>query len=321
MNIATPPDIAPANGAGEKLFSLPAREFVNAWAAALDLSDDDLPPPDRENLVSSIRAGVSRLRIVAALRRRRPGGVRCLSDRFCNDIRRPPDHLVLIENLTRFAPEDDATFLRHAFDRICGRGPSNTERLEFEFDLRRGAVDRAAAIKNIVSIARREGRSALWDTSHEDAEPNNAADARVLPAGLLVNEDGRETLVFVREIPQPRQWMVGPEMMRQEIRTADDGWLVEDGWLIAGPKRTLPSGLWQVDLDILQQPTSKLEFDIVANSGLDVIQSMTIAGGFCGSLLVDLQPHHRFVELRILVRSDKQTAWLRPRNISMRRVT
>jgi len=323
MNIVAPLDLEPD---GEPVvpqrdvFSLPAREFIEAWAQALGLSDDELSAWDRENLASAIRRGSNRLKVVEALRSRKtvPAG-RGFSMR--NDIRRAPDRLALLDVLARFAPDDDAAFLRYAFQSICDRDPTAAERLELEFDLRSARSDRAATIRRITALAQREGHLALWDTIAPDAVRDEPTDARAIPAGFVIDEDGRETIVFAREIPGRSGWWVGPDMMRQKVEIADGGWTADEGWLLVGPKRSLQPGRWRLDIDLVQSAQTTLALDVVANSGLDVLHRFQILGPFCGSVVVTIEPDHRFVEFRLEVPKGQGRVWLKAREISMRRLS
>jgi hypothetical protein len=307
------------------LFSLPAPSFIEAFAAALGLSDLELTEQDRDTLVSAIRTGTSRFKVIDALHNRRqiqPGPPRSEAQ----GIRRSGQHFVLLENLTQFALDDDGAFLRHAFAQICDREPSHRESVEFEFDLRRGRIDRAAIVKRVVAIARREGKPALWDTlqptAGEAANPADLSFARNMPSGLVYDEAGRETLVFVRELAHGG-WSIGPEVLRQPFTAVDGGWRVRSGWLIVGPKRTLSAGVWQINIDALQAPDSMFDVDLVANAGLDVLQRLTVCGPFRGSFAVELRAEHMFCEFRLSVREQAagETCWLRPRDISMHRLS
>lgn len=304
----------------DDVFSLPARDFIEAWAAALGLSGDDLSAWDREDLAGAIRRGTSRLKVIDALRSRTTAPVKPIwSPR--HDIRRPPDRLTVLESLVRFAPDDDTAFLRYAFERICDRAPTPVERLELEFDLRSGRSDRGATIRRITAIAQREGHFALWDSLQPEAEPRDPTDARAMPAGLMVDEDGEQTFIFARQMPDGRGWLVGPDMMRQDIKIKDGGWAVHEGWLIVGPKRSFRPGLWRLDIDLVQAADAVIDIDVVANSGLDVLQRLAVFGPFSGSVGVAIEHDHRFVEFRLHVRPGQGRSWLKPRNISMRRVS
>ncbi|MQB41696.1 hypothetical protein DXT94_07160 [Rhizobium sp. ICMP 5592] len=315
-----PVDVVPKD-----IFTLPAESFVDAWAAALDLTEIDLTQDDRLALANAIRSGTNRLRVVDAIKARRPIP-QALSERSgVQAIRREPDHYAILENFTRFAPGDDPTFLRYAFSRICGRDPTSAERLGLEFDLRRGVTTRAAVVKKIVAIARRDGQTAFWDTLlpgnenevHADSDPSNA---RLSPAGLLVDMEGQATAIFVREVENVG-WMIAPDHLRQPLQINEGNWTVQPGWLLTGPKRSFAEGTWLLDLDLIQPPNARLDVEIVANSGLDFLQSMTLTGSFSGSLCIAIRRDHRFVELRIRVHErSPEDSWLRPRNISMRQV-
>lgn len=324
MSVAKPRDFE-APQVPDDVFSQPPQAFIESWARAFHLDDRDLSKGDRDSLLGALRGGTSRLKVIDALERRRAGAQPSVRVVSAHGMRRAPDSFALLEMFTRFAPDDDAAFLRHAFVRICDRGPAEGERLELEFELRRGVVDRSAAVKRIVAIAVAEGRGALWDS----LVPEGGADlkalpdptsARTMPAGLVYDENGRETLIFVREVPGTGL-VIAPDVMRQAPRAVEGGWEVQEGWLVVGPKRSFRPGRWQVDLDLLQPSGAILDLDVVANSGLDVLQHIAICGPFLGSFCVEFRPEHRFSELRLAVRhTDVERLWIRPRNISMQRV-
>lgn len=308
----------------DDVFSLPPAAFVEAWAAALALDERDLSKADRDSLLGALRSGTNRLKVIDALERRRAAPHQSFRVASAHSIRRAPDGFALVETFTRFAPDDDAAFLRHAFSRICDRGPGEMERLELEFDLRRGLVDRSGAVKRIVAIAASEGRGALWDSletdNDTDAQPRDPTSARTMPVGLTYDENGRETLIFVRDVPGAGI-VTAPDVLRQAPRAVDVGWAVQEGWLVVGPKRSFAPGRWRVDLDLLQPEGAIVDLDVVANSGLDVLQHIVICGPFLGSFCVEFRHEHRFSELRLAVRrNDAGNLWIRPRNISMQRV-
>ncbi|WP_349959767.1 hypothetical protein [Rhizobium sp. ZPR3] len=313
----------PLSAPPKDVFSLPAESFVDAWARALDLTEIDLTADDRLSLANAIRGGTNRLRVVDALKARRPvpSSLSGLSE--IQALRREPDQFAMVENFVRFAIEDDAAFLRYAFARICGRDPTSAERLGLEFDLRRGILTRTAVVKRIVAIARRDGQTAYWDTllPEDDGSARDVADsssASVTPSGLLVNPDGQAMLVFVREV-ENIGWMIAPDLLCQPLQLHDGNWSVHSGWLLTGPKRSFAEGDWLLDLDLIQPQTAKLDIEIVANSGLDFLQTMTLVGSFSGTVCVTVKREHRFVELRVRIHERApEDRWLRPRNISMR---
>ncbi|MGY5800726.1 hypothetical protein ACXHMN_05270 [Rhizobium sp. LEGMi12c] len=316
----------PLSALPKDVFSLPAESFVDAWARALDLTEIDLTADDRLSLANAIRGGTNRLRVVDALKARRPVPSSLSGLSGMQALRREPDQFAMVENFVRFAKEDDAAFLRYAFARICGRDPTSAERLGLEFDLRRGVLTRTAVVKRIVAIARRDGQTAYWDTllPEDDGNGREVADssnASVTPSGLLVNPDGQAMLVFVREVENVG-WMIAPDLLCQPLQLHDGNWSVHSGWLLTGPKRSFAEGDWLLDLDLIQPQTARLDIEIVANSGLDFLQTMTLVGSFSGTVCVTIKREHRFVELRVRIHERApEDRWLRPRNISMRHVS
>jgi hypothetical protein len=307
------------NNTLKKVFSLAPAAFVDAWARALALTDAEFTEADRDVYARAIQSGTGRLRIVDALYSRKWARPSPLGGVAAHDICGVQDQFVLIENLQNFAPDDHAAFLRYAFRQICARDPASTELLAYDFDLRRGVLDRRSAIKKIVRLANKEGRPALWDSLDLEEDKSDPTCARTLPTGFAYDEQGRESLIFVRGLPEGG-WMVAPDILRQSPKMEQRGWMLREGWILTGPKRSLRPGTWQVDLDILQQD-QVLQVDVVANSGLDVLQDISICGPFAGSFRVDVASHHRFVELRMLVREPGESVWINPRNISMHRVS
>jgi hypothetical protein len=302
-----------------KAFSLAPPAFVDAWARGLALSEKEFTPEDRDIFIEAIKTGTSRLKIIETLYARKWACPSPFDAGLAHDICRAQDHFVLIENLELFAPDDHAAFIRYAFGQICSRGPTPTELLAFDFDLRRGVLERKAAVKKIIRIANQEGHPALWDSLSLDEDKNDPTCARTLPTGFAYDEQGRESLIFVRESPGGG-WMVAPDILQQSPTFEQRGWLVQQGWILAGPKRSLKPGCWRIDLNILQQE-HVLRVDVVANSGLDVLQELSIYGPFSGSFCVTLANHHRFVELRMRADDSQAPRWINPRNISMHRIS
>jgi hypothetical protein len=307
------------SGTLRKVFSLAPPAFVDAWARALALTEREYTASDRETYIRAIQTGTNRLKIIDALCARKWAGGPSLDSGTAHDICRQQDQFVLIEHLERFSPDDHAAFVRYAFGQICVRGPTPNELLSFDFDLRRGALARRAAIKKIVRIANQEGHAAVWDSLDLEEDKTDPTCARTLPTGFSYDEEGRESLIFVRALAEGG-WMVAPEILRQSPTMDQRGWMVQEGWILTGPKRSLHPGSWRVNLDILQQD-HVLHVDLVANAGLDVLQQIAICGPFTGGFCVTIASHHRFVELRLLARDCSTPVWINPRNISMHRVS
>ncbi|QND50593.1 hypothetical protein HB779_01025 (plasmid) [Phyllobacterium sp. 628] len=313
----------PLQALPKDVFSLSADAFVDAWASAFNLTATDLPVEERHNLAQAIRNGTNRMKIIDALRSASPDTNGKLDEFVAQVIRRPADQFALLENFTRFAPDDNVAFLRYSFSKICGREPSEKERLSFEFDLRRNVKTRADIVKQVVAIARRDGQFSLWDTLEENEKamdgPADQSAAQTMPAGLAYNLNGQETLIFIREVPNSG-WMIGPDLLRQPVNVVDSGWKVNPGWLMVGPKRSFQEGSWLVKIDLVQDHAAKIAVQLVANSGLDILLDFTIAGSFVGGLLADIRKEHRFVELRLrVIETADELHWVRLREVSMQR--
>lgn len=146
---------------------------------------------------------------------------------------------------------------------------------------------------------------------------DDSSAARTMPAGLSYDLNGQETLIFVREVPGSG-WMIGPDLLRQPVNVVDNGWKVSSGWLLVGPKRGFQAGPWRIQIDLVQELNAKLAIQLVANSGLDILQEVTIAGSFTGNLSTEIRAEHRFVELRVkVIDTGSETSWVRLRDISM----
>lgn len=313
----------PLQAVPKDVFSLSGEAFVDAWATAFNLSADELNDEERQNLVKAIRNGTNRLKIIDALRAISSDGGEKPVDYEAQVLRRTPDQYAIIESFTRFAPDNNVAFLRYTFDKICGRDPTEKERLTMEFDLRRNVTTREDIVKRVVSIARRDGQISLWDTleqpvtQHSGNKPVDPSSARTLPAGLSYDIEGNQTLIFVREVPG-EGWMIGPDLLHQPVNVVDGGWSVSPGWLITGPKRSLEAGTWMVRLDLVQDPAARIAVQVSANSGLDTLQELIIAGSFVGSLCVNIRNEHRFVELRLkILETPDTTPWIKLRDVSM----
>ncbi len=313
----------PLQAVPKDVFSLSGEAFVDAWATAFNLSADELSNEERQNLVKAIRNGTNRLKVVDALRAASSDSGEKPADYTAQVLRRTPDQFAIIESFTRFSPDNNVAFLRYTFDRICGRNPSDKERLIMEFDLRRNVATREDIVKRIVAIARSDGQFALWDsleqavTADTSSKPVDPSSARTLPAGLSYDMDGNQTLIFVREVVG-EGWMIGPDLLHQPVNVVDGGWSVSPGWLITGPKRSLEAGAWMVRLDLVQDPAARIAVQVSANSGLDTLQELIIAGSFSGSLCVDIRNEHRFVELRLKILETPDPApWIKLRDVSM----
>ncbi|MBX4378821.1 hypothetical protein K4H02_27585, partial [Mycobacterium tuberculosis] len=74
---------------------------------------------------------------------------------------------------------------------------------------------------------------------------------------------------------------------------------------------------WRIQIDLVQEMNAKLAIQLVANSGLDILQEVTIAGSFTGNLSTEIRAEHRCGALRVKsVDTHSETSWGRLRDTS-----
>jgi|GEM_PF-2500383 hypothetical protein len=286
------------------MFGLPAADFVEAVCAFFDVDEARLPAQDRSALVQSLSEGRSRLDVFGAISRTSSAGrLATMYDSPLNAIMHDSDAYFVQDVLERYAPDDDEAFLIHACQQILGRRNSELEHLACKYDLRRGTVTRGELLDRLVRQARSEGRliglaSIMRDSPELSPAPPRSPSAIGWPGMLGINAKGQEEFTLCRSDARGG-WLVLKNHLMQDISIVDGFWKVGPGFLLAGPKYTLTPGTWQLSVEITQPDDARLELDVVANSALDVSFATTIIGSFSGSILVRIQPHHLFNEIRL----------------------
>jgi hypothetical protein len=304
-------------------FALPPEPFIRRCAEKLGLTETELGEEDVARLVSALRSGTRKLQIYETLRLRKSPA---LTPRLLSDfvVTREPDQYVMRDLMVRFQPDDDAAFLRFAFHRICGRDPLPQERLAYEFDLRRGHINREKIVADLVIAARQSGKDAAWDSLVEplDDKTVNSFDgsARQFIPGRMRDSAGRDGFVFCRWVPRVG-WLIADNVWRQDNLPEENGWNLHPGWVLAGPKRTLPSGDWRLDFDFIQAEDAQLILDVVANSGLDVLMRQSFLGPCAGAVALKIDRRHFFLELRLWKpEQPSELCWIQLRNLSLSRM-
>jgi hypothetical protein len=323
----SPSDAREAVGLSPSDFLLPPEKFVVRCAELIGLPEREFNQDDASRLVAALRNGVSRLQVADVMMRRKAPHLTIPGSTPPTALLREPDCFAVVDLFVQYAPEDDAAFLNYAFRRICEREPTPRERLEFEFDLRRRVITRIEVIKRIVQTRRDEGYEAAWDVLFdkpgEVGEEAGPARALLSFSGEMRDEAGREHLVVVRHAPGVG-WLFAQNLWRQPYNPLADasGWKLHPGWVLTGPKRTLPSGEWRMNLDLIQPVDGRLDVEICANSGLDRILSLTLEGPCAGAMRFRLMPWHLFVEVRIFKpEQDPELCWMHLRDLSLVRTS
>jgi hypothetical protein len=229
---------------------------------------------------------------------------------------------IVIDVIARYASEDNSAFIDYAFDKIVGRRPNDFERIPLEFDLRRNKLDRHRLLANLVGKARNEGRLvALGYLAPPVITDEKLKDYSIIldpPSGI--DALGKETLTLCRADPVSG-WRIAPGVLKQSVRVVADVWWVSPGFILAGPKRTLPSGVWKLSIEVAQHQNATLSLDIVANGALDQLFHVKFIGSIETSIVFSVHSHHLFLELRIEKEQQaEECMWLRLSLLQLTRI-
>lgn len=295
-------------------FLLPPKAFVKRCVDAFDLRDQ-VDESDRETLTALLSEGRSKLEIADALRSRKyplaPSLIAPASKGAGVDL----GPLIVVEELERFAPADDAAFLRQLYAQTLGREPTAIEALEGTFDLKSGRSTRRSLIE---AVAIRTPGSRL-STISSAAKRSNPPDVAPSLSGFdVVSADGRVEIVFLRMVAG-LGLVRAPGTSFQPAGFRDGSLLLEEGWLLAGPKLDAELGDWVLSVDLMQDENAEIALDIVANAGLDTLIKLHIVGPALLQTRFTVRPQDRFLECRLFkTRQIDSLNWLKIRNISMR---
>ena len=229
------------------VFGLPPADFVDAVCAFFELDEARLPAQDRSALVQSLSEGRSRLDVFGAISRTSSAGrLASMYDSPLNAIMHDSDAYFVQDVLERYAPDDDETFLNHAYQQILGRRNSELEHLACKYDLRRGTATRGDILNRLVRQARSEGRliglaSMLRDSPELSPAPPRSPPAIVWPGMMGINAKGQEEFTLCRSDTRGG-WLLLKNHLMQDISIVDGFWKVGPGVLLAGPKYTLTPG-------------------------------------------------------------------------------
>jgi len=213
-------------------------------------------------------------------------------------IERMPDTFVNADLIVRFAPNNDEAFVRFAYEAVLCREPTSGEVLTSTFDIKRHAIARADFIGQIVDVARAEGKRAEISGLADTGKPHDRSPAPYFVNSEVLDGNGRQKLILVQHRNE-LGWIVSPDIWRQKVDIEQDFWAVNEGWILTGPKKTLPSGQWQLEIDLVQPDTATVTLDVVANSGLDCLAKASFGGSASCTLNFKVEPFHHFLEVRL----------------------
>lgn len=301
-------DNSPARSLQAADFLLGAEPFVERCCAVYAGGESSLTPSESAALADAIRAGRPRIEIVEVVRQRLDP-LRYSAERpNVNGVARTWDKFVVTDLLENFAPEDDEAFVRQVYSQLLDRDPSPIEAIEGKFDLK-GQFSRRDFI---MRLARRSPSCRL------------TTDPPPLGVGGGFSTDGKLFFNFIT-YARGTGWIVAPDVFVQPgVRDhadacSDDMLRLSEGWVIIGPKRSFPSGDWQLAIDLVQPERAKLVLDVVADAGLSVLTKFALAGPARLVVPFRIDPWHNFIELRLLKPvEDEQYRWLKVRQLALR---
>jgi hypothetical protein len=282
-------------------FLLPAEAFVERCIAAHPGADALFSRGERGALVEAVRTGRPRIEVLDAIRGRvDPTALQETRSRIAG-LAKGWDEFVVADLLANFAPEDDVAFVRQVYSQVFGREPTSVEALEAKFDLKSGRATRRELIERLG--ARAPGSHLSTDL--------------IGPGGAALSKTVRPQIVLMRPSGTD-SWIVAPEVWVQPAPVKKEAFQFEEGWILAGPKRSFPSGWWRLNVEMDQEDDAELILDVVANGGLDRLLAINLVGPARLGARFKLEPWHHFVEVRLrrMTRPGARN-WLRIGDLSL----
>ncbi len=283
-------------------FLLGPEEFVNRCVAIHTGTAELLTEAQRASLAEAIRFGRPRIEVVEAVRRYVNPANRSLNVVNFNNIAQDWNSFIITDELIAYAREDDSMFVQQVYIQTLNRLPTSIEAVEAKFDLR-GGLSRTEFVER---MARRSPACRLsTDVPFDDHS-------------TVIDADGK----FCINLIQPTKaggWSVAKDVFLQQVASVDGYLQLDEGFVLMGPKRSLPAGTWHLSLDIIQPEPARITVDVVANSGLDVLSKVELVGPARMIMAVLVEPWHNFIEVRLHKETEiEHLRKLKIRQISLR---
>ncbi len=263
-------------------FLLGPEEFVSRCLAAYSGVTELLTLPQRALLAEAIRAGRPRIEVLEAVRRLANPAHTTSAGTLTNGLAREWDNFVAMDQLIAYAPQNDSIFVEQVYLQTLNRLPTAIEAIEAKFDLK-GGLSRT---KFVEQIAQRSPACRL------------SSDVLPLESGKMIGRDGRLYINLIQQTTNG-DWAVPHDVFIQQAPTVDGSLQLNEGLVLAGPKRSLPPGKWHLSLDLVQPESSQIIVEVIANSGLDVLARVDLVGAARMVMAVLVEPWHHFVEVRL----------------------
>jgi hypothetical protein len=209
---------------------------------------------------------------------------------------------IVVEQLARYAPGDDAAFVQQVYGQTLERPPTSIEAIEAKFDLK-GGLSRTDFIQR---VARRSPSCQL------------SSDGAVAGLGSGLTAEGKFAFSFIEPTAQGG-WAVANDVYLQAGPTIEGALQVSAGVVLSGPKRSFAPGDWHLAIDLVQPEEARITVDAVANAGLDVLASFDLVGPARLVTAFRIEPWHHFLMVRLHKAAAAQTQMqLRIRTLMLR---
>lgn len=291
----------------QDMIPLPAEAFVQEAIRRLQLSN--VSSSEARVIALAITRGATKSSAWRALLGRAGKGHLTARPSLPSAIVRPDDEIVVEDVLVEFAPEDDASFLDYAFFRMLGRSPDPLERIEYEFDLRSGVLDRPSALRRIVDQAGAEGRRPV------------VGKISALRQMSLVSASRADAISIVKRL-NPAEWMTASEALSARSMTCTSaGWTIEPGLVIDAARLPLSAGHWRMKIDLRQPDNVAFDVFIGANGNLDTLLAQRFWGPTYANIEFVVRSEHLAISFNLIAVESGAGSWVAdPREITLAKV-
>lgn len=277
---------------GASDFLVSAEEFVRRCAKSVGAAD--LEPVEVELLATAIRNGASKLDVLDVLIARIDPLDPRLSRPNPSALTREIDSFVVADLLERYSADDDREFARFAYDKILGEAPAGEELDAAQGQLLR-STDRRGFLETLVARKLSRGYRAEISPQRELDQPQGQGLRPI--GGAVLQPNGHRIFIVVRHEPG-MGWATGDNVL-VNASIQDGKWKTHSGWVVVGPKRSFQSGLWRLNVHLIQPKDAAVVLDVVANAGMDVLAKASLLGSANLSLRLDIKDWHHFIEVRL----------------------
>ena len=319
-DITNPDDSKPLRLSSAEFASEP-RSFVRHLADRMSININDAT---LYRLVERVKRGATREQIIQALRNTK--GERYPTDRATAALNfarvNVPASDLVVENVLLFAPNDDKAFVLHAYAQVLSRHPGNVELARATHQLESGTTARIDLLALLNGKAIEEGHLINWDSAA--SLQSNTGDIPKI-RGLIeangfrmVSRNSPEVLNLCRYVDE--RWELAPSMISRAEEIRSDSWVINDGFILTGPRCHVAPGNWVLELDIVQPEWATITIDVVANLGMDRLLYISACGNLRGNFVFEKLNTHAFLEVRLQAQNAIPEQWISIQSVQLRKM-